>query len=152
MHAPLRYLEIFQNSTAEDGASCHPDEYRESYQEAYEFCEATGMRQIYSRNDDGSGRCAYNPDVSNMDWYTHDCCAEDMDIPVTAGVTYWIAVTGAVGRAAAARARTRRGATACAQSLRPRATAAARRAAAMSSRSPDASACRNFSSADTFSR
>ena len=58
------------------------------------------MRQIYSRNDDGSVRCAYNPDVSNMDWYTHDCCAEDMDIPVTAGVTYWIAVTGAVGRAA----------------------------------------------------
>ena len=105
LHAPLRYLEIFQNSTAEDGASCHPDEYRESYQEAYEFCEATGMRQIYSRDDDGSGRCAYNPDVSNMEWYTHDCCAEDMDIPVTAGVTYWFAVTGAVGRAAAARAR-----------------------------------------------
>ena len=125
-----------------DGASCAPHEwhsdddddhyyshdddyYHDGREYAYEFCESTGMRQMYARDDDGERRCDYNPNPTEMEWYTHDCCAEDMDIPVTAGVTYWFAVTGAVGRAAAARARARRGATACAQSLCPHAIAAA---------------------------
>ena len=72
---------------------------------AYEFCESTGMRQMYARDETSAATC--NPNPTEMEWYTHDCCAEDMDIPVTAGVTYWFAVTGAVGRAAAARARAR---------------------------------------------
>ena len=74
---------------------CEPEEHHADWDEAFDFCESTGMRQVASRDDDGEERCSYHDNPNNADEYTHDCCAEDFEVYMHADRNYWISVTGA---------------------------------------------------------
>ena len=88
----------------DDGMCCEPDEYHYDWDEAYDMCESTGMRQIYARDDDGSDRCDYNWNPNNADEYTHGCCATDIEVYMHGDRNYWISVTGARNNARPKRA------------------------------------------------
>ena len=55
-----------------------------------------------------SNRCVYNGDASDVDLYTHYCCAADIDWYMRGDRTYWISVTGKRGGRARARPRNSR--------------------------------------------
>ena len=87
------YMMYFSSSHTCDSIAEYPA--GTNWQDAFDFCEETGMRSIASRDDtDWVGSCEYNSNTSNMEWYTYPR-AVDISVWVEQGRTYWVSVTGA---------------------------------------------------------
>ena len=91
----------------EMGTTCDTiTNYQENYYSEVAFCNEYGMRSIESHDDTGSGRCYYNSDSEQADWWTYDWHATDFSFSAPVGRTFWISVTGAA-RDTGGRARAR---------------------------------------------
>ena len=89
----------------DDGMCCEPDEYHYDWDEAYDMCESTGMRQIYARaTTTARTAVTINWNPNNADEYTHGCCATDFEVYMHGDRNYWISVTGARNNARPKRA------------------------------------------------